>query len=59
MTKVEKAAFMAFAAVGGTILFRIFIDMYCRLIVLIALGLGLHEREGIKHGARQALHDTD
>lgn len=41
MTKVERAAFMALAAVGGTILFRIFIDMYCRLIVLIALALGL------------------
>lgn len=41
MTKVERVAFMAFAAVGGTIAFRIFIDMYCRFIVLIALALGL------------------
>mgnify|MGYP004619779159 CR=1 FL=1 len=41
MTKVERAAFIVLAAVGGTILFRIFIDMYCRLIVLIALALGL------------------
>lgn len=40
MTKVEKAAFIALAVIGGTFAFRIFIDMYCRLIVLIAMALG-------------------